>query len=45
MPQYFFSLDLWQNPLRHEGSESELGKLKSAMADAALRTLFASFIR
>src|SRR5947208_13612322 len=25
LSQYFFSLGLWQNPLLHEGRESELG--------------------
>lgn len=29
LSQYFFSLGLWQNPLLHEGRESELGKLES----------------
>jgi len=30
LPQYFFSLSLRQNPLLHEGGESELGELESS---------------
>jgi hypothetical protein len=29
LPQYLLSVGLWQNPLLHEGSEGELGKLES----------------